>query len=273
MRFLRKHRTILSAAAVFACCLVIFVVFWQLDVRGAGQKSRSAYLNDFQDTVTQPVTTGIAQTFICDTPFHALGLLPSLEGAALPGTLTLSIYDDEKNFLASAEGKAAETVSGVYAVFGFPHAVESPNGVYHLLFEAEMRGGDEYALIKSFTAPRAGHWLKMESPPRVPCAFWPRWMPLAALPPNFIWHLPFLPAPLFVLFFACPCAKPFPHLPCLCAVRPPLACFIVFCCPLTPPRQRPATSINPLTFPPTCWGKYRQSPRQTPSSAAPVTMT
>lgn len=153
MRFLRNHRTILSAAAVFACCLVIFAVFWQLDVRGAGQKSRSAYLNDFQDTATQPVTTGIAQTFICDTPFHALGLLPSLEGAALPGTLTLSIYDGEGNFLASAEGKAAETVSGVYAVFGFPHAVQSPNGVYRLLFEADMRGGDEYALLKSFDSP------------------------------------------------------------------------------------------------------------------------
>ena len=154
MRFLHRHRRILTAAAVFAVCLLVFAVFWQLDVRGTADKSRGAYLNDVQDTTTAPVKTSIEQTFVCDVPFYKLGLLPSFKGQELGGFLILTVYDGAGNQLADpVEGKAAETVSGQYAVFSFPQALQSPDGVYRLVFEAEMYDPeDEFALVKSADA-------------------------------------------------------------------------------------------------------------------------
>ncbi len=151
MLFLRKHRNFLLAAAAFACCLLVFCVFWLLDVRTTRQKSRSIYLNDRQQAVTAPVSPGgsIEQILTSDTPFHALGLLPAFEGAARPGALHLAVYDSTGAQLAAVDGLAAETLPGVYAVFQFPAALHTPDGVYRLVFRAALDDGGDYALAKS----------------------------------------------------------------------------------------------------------------------------
>lgn len=155
MQFLRRHSKFLCVAAVFAACLFVFLVFWQLNVRSTGQKSRSIYLNDTQTATTAPVKSSIQQTFVCTEAFHAIGVLPKISGQALPGTLKLEIYDKAGTLLASAQGNAAQTASGQYAVFNFAKPVSSQSGVYQLVFTAQMANLDEYALAKSQESPAA----------------------------------------------------------------------------------------------------------------------
>lgn len=155
MRALRKYRQPILAGAVFLICLVVFASFWQLEVRSAAQKSRSVYLNDIQDAATGPIAQGqtVEQLFTSDKPFHALGVVPVFAGEAPVGKLHAKVFSTSGQLLAEAEGNAAQTLSGSYAFFVFPHEVKTPDGLYQLSFSAELEQAVDFSLASSVAAP------------------------------------------------------------------------------------------------------------------------
>ncbi|MDL2294802.1 DUF2142 domain-containing protein [Ruminococcaceae bacterium OttesenSCG-928-D13] len=164
MQFVRRHHRYLITAAIFGMCLLIFYVFWHLEVAEARGKSRSLTLNDAQQSATAPLEAEslLSQTFYTDEAFHALGVVPLYDGA-LDGALFLALYDAEGGtLLAEVEGNAAHTLSGQYAVFVFPDPVQAASGVYRAEFSARLSAeSPPLSLAKSDGAP-AG-WQLLEN--------------------------------------------------------------------------------------------------------------
>lgn len=154
MQFVRKYRRFITAAAILVLGLLIFYVFWHLQVAEGRQKSRSVYLNDVQTAATAPLAADgvISQGFEFNEPFHALGVVPVYSGTA-SGALWVTVYDEAGTQLAAAEGNAAETLSGSWAVFVFGGEVSAPGGRYRLEFSAAPgQGAPAPALAKSAEA-------------------------------------------------------------------------------------------------------------------------
>lgn len=166
MQALRKFRRPLAAGAVFLACLLVFAVFWQLQVREAAQKSRSVYLNDVQDSSAGPVAEGgqLEQLFTSEKAFHALGVVPLFEGESPAGILVAEVYDVNGQLLARAEGNARETLSGSYAFFVFPKAAHTAEGVYRLVFSAALEDGRSLSLAASGVSPEGWQLAENGSP-------------------------------------------------------------------------------------------------------------
>ncbi len=148
MLFVKKHRHLAIAVAIFLICVGVFFAFWVLEASDGRTNSQSIYLNDVQQTQTAALADGVVrQQFTSEQAFHAIGIVPIFGEEARDAHLALSVYSLSGELLATAENLPNTLVSGQYAVYTF--AQEIVQGEY--IMQVEYLGGSagEVYLAKS----------------------------------------------------------------------------------------------------------------------------
>lgn len=154
MQFIKKHRRVWIAAALFCLGLVIFYAFWQLQVADARQKGKGSLLNDMQDGMPVAATqVTLRQILHTSQPLYGIGLLPRFE-ETVTGELQLTVYAADGTELARVTGNLAETLDSQWAVFVLPGVLAQPDGWYLLEVTAALHQPEvAYAFATSAAAP------------------------------------------------------------------------------------------------------------------------
>ncbi len=165
-KIVREHRRFWLAGLILCLCLLVFYVYWKLDVAPAQSKSRSMVLNDEPQAESAALADGetLSQSFTHGGAFHGIGLVPLFSGPAPAGSIAARLYDGDGRLLGESTGNSAETLSGSFAVLVFPETLSSPDGRYTLEINLRLAEGASLAFAKSAAAPEGWRLNERGSP-------------------------------------------------------------------------------------------------------------